>query len=100
MAYSATPASAQCACAIALLRDCFVNFLNIVDAVGRGHHDGRIVRSHGATCLGGDGTMANDPLQDTKERLLLEGQKAYIIINAAGALTLLAFLQAIWPNAG
>jgi len=44
--------------------------------------------------------MANDPLADVKERVLLEGQKAYIIINAAGALTLLAFLQAIWPNAG
>src|SRR5438874_4352477 len=44
--------------------------------------------------------MADDPLRDVKERVLLEGQKAYIIINAAGAVTLLAFLQAIWPNAG
>ena len=44
--------------------------------------------------------MADDPLRDAKERVLVEGQKAYIIINAAGAVTLLAFLQAIWPNAG
>src|SRR5258705_7050928 len=49
---------------------------------------------------GGGGTMADDPLRDVKERVLLEGQKAYIIINAAGAFTLFAFLQAIWPNAG
>jgi NhaP-type Na+/H+ or K+/H+ antiporter len=42
--------------------------------------------------------MADDSLRDVKERVLLEGQKAYIIINAAGALTLLAFVQAIWPN--
>ena len=43
--------------------------------------------------------MADDPLRDVKERILLEGQKTYIMINAAGALALLAFLQAIWPNA-
>ena len=42
--------------------------------------------------------MADDPLRDVKERVLLEGQKAYIIINAAGAVTLLAFVQAIWGN--
>ena len=42
--------------------------------------------------------MADDPLRDVKERVLLEGQKAYIIINAAGAVTLLAFVQAIWAN--
>src|SRR5262249_44011780 len=44
--------------------------------------------------------MADDPLRDVKERVLLEGQKAYIIINAAGAIALLAFLQAIWANGG
>jgi hypothetical protein len=49
---------------------------------------------------GGEAKMADDPLRDVKERVLVEGQKAYIIINAAGAVTLLAFLQAIWPNAG
>jgi hypothetical protein len=42
----------------------------------------------------------DDLLREAKERLILEGQKAYIAINAAGAATLLAFLQAIWPQAG
>jgi len=42
----------------------------------------------------------DDPLRDVKERVLLEGQKAYIIINAVGALALLVFLQAIWSHAG
>lgn len=42
----------------------------------------------------------DDPLRDMKERVLFEGQKVYIIINAVGAIALLAFLQAIWSNAG
>jgi len=42
----------------------------------------------------------DDPLRDPKERALIEGQKAFIIINAVGAVVLLAFLQAIWPQAG
>lgn len=42
----------------------------------------------------------DDPLRDLKERVLVEGQKAYIVINAVGALALLVFLQAIWPHAG
>src|SRR5262249_7995264 len=29
-----------------------------------------------------------------------EGQKAYIIVNAIGAVVLLVFLQAIWPSPG
>ncbi len=40
----------------------------------------------------------DDLLRDAKERFLLEGQKAYIAINAAGAAALLAFLQAIWDK--
>lgn len=43
--------------------------------------------------------MANPP-DDAKERVLFEGQRAYIIANAAGALTLLVFLQTIWLQAG
>lgn len=39
-------------------------------------------------------------MDDPKERLLREGQKAYIVINAAGGAALLAFLQAIWPMGG
>jgi len=43
----------------------------------------------------------DDSLREVlKERVLFEGQKAYIIINAAGAAVLLAFLQAIWSSAG
>jgi len=42
----------------------------------------------------------DDSLRDVKERLLFEGQKAYIVVNAVGALALLAFLPAIWPHAG
>jgi len=43
----------------------------------------------------------DDSLREVlKERVLLEGQKAYIVINAAGAAALLIFLQAIWSNAG
>jgi len=37
-------------------------------------------------------------LRDAKERFLLEGQKANIAINGAGAAALLAFLQAIWEK--
>ncbi|MDO9461990.1 MAG: hypothetical protein Q7N95_17975 [Alphaproteobacteria bacterium] len=42
----------------------------------------------------------DDLLREAKERFLLEGQKAYITINGAGAVALLTFLQAIWdkPN--
>src|SRR5207245_9401827 len=35
-----------------------------------------------------------------KGRVLFEGQKAYILINAAGAAILLAFLQSIWSTTG
>lgn len=40
----------------------------------------------------------DDLLREAKERFLLEGQKAYIAINAGGAVALLAFLQAIWEK--
>lgn len=42
----------------------------------------------------------DDPLRDAKERVLFEGQKAYIIANAAGAAALLVFFQTIWLQAG
>jgi uncharacterized membrane protein len=42
----------------------------------------------------------DDPLRDVKERVLFEGQKAYIIANAAGAVALLIFFQTIWQQAG
>jgi hypothetical protein len=32
--------------------------------------------------------------------MLVEGQKTFIIINAIGAMALLAFLSAIWPYGG
>jgi hypothetical protein len=32
--------------------------------------------------------------------MLIEGQKTFIIINAIGAMALLAFLSAIWPYGG
>ena len=37
---------------------------------------------------------------DARERVLFEGQRVFIILNAAGALALLVFLNAIWPQAG
>jgi hypothetical protein len=37
---------------------------------------------------------------DARERVLFEGQRVFIIVNAAGALALLVFLHAIWPQAG
>lgn len=40
--------------------------------------------------------MADDP----RDRMLIEGQKTFIIINAVGAMALLAFLSAIWPYGG
>src|SRR5215467_10013287 len=43
---------------------------------------------------------AMDNLSDAEERVMFEGQKAYIIVNAIGAVVLLVFLQAIWPNPG
>jgi len=43
--------------------------------------------------------MTNSP-DDAKERVLFEGQRAYIIANAAGAIALLVFLQTIWLQAG
>jgi hypothetical protein len=46
-----------------------------------------------------DSAMDNS-LSDAEERVMLEGQKAYIIVNAIGAVVLLVFLQAIWPNPG
>jgi len=39
-------------------------------------------------------------LSDVEERVMLEGQKAYIIVNAIGAIVLLVFLQAIWASPG
>jgi uncharacterized BrkB/YihY/UPF0761 family membrane protein len=38
----------------------------------------------------------DDLLRGAKEKFILEGQKAFIAINGAGAAALLAFLQAIW----
>jgi hypothetical protein len=46
-----------------------------------------------------DSAMDNS-LSDVEERVMFEGQKAYIIVNAIGAVVLLVFLQAIWPNPG
>jgi hypothetical protein len=43
--------------------------------------------------------MADSP-GDAKERVLFEGQRVTIILNAAGALALLVFLHAIWLSAG
>ena len=43
--------------------------------------------------------MADFP-GDARERVLFEGQRVIIIANAAGALALLVFLHAIWPQAG
>jgi hypothetical protein len=45
-------------------------------------------------------SAADESLSSTEERVMLEGQKAYIIINAIGAIVLLVFLQAIWPSPG
>ena len=42
--------------------------------------------------------MANP--DDARERVLFEGQRVFIILNAAGALALLVFLNAIWLQAG
>src|SRR5215470_16662048 len=39
-------------------------------------------------------------LSDVEERVMLEGQKAHIIVNAVGAIVLLVFLQAIWASPG
>jgi len=39
-------------------------------------------------------------MDDPKDRMLIEGQKTFIIINAVGAMALLAFLSAIWPYGG
>jgi hypothetical protein len=46
-----------------------------------------------------DSAMDNS-LSDVEERVMFEGQKAYIIVNAIGAIVLLVFLQAIWPSPG
>lgn len=46
-----------------------------------------------------DSAMDNS-LSDVEERVMFEGQKAYIIVNAIGAVVLLVFLQAIWANPG
>jgi len=43
--------------------------------------------------------MADTP-GDAKERVLFEGQRVTIIVNAAGAIALLVFLQTIWLQAG
>src|SRR5262245_16445172 len=42
----------------------------------------------------------DNSLSDVEERVMFEGQKAYIIVNAVGAIVLLVFLQAIWSNPG
>ena len=39
-------------------------------------------------------------MDDPRDRMLMEGQKTFIIINAIGAMALLAFLSAIWPYGG
>jgi len=46
-----------------------------------------------------DSAMDNS-LSDVEERVMFEGQKAYIIVNAVGAVVLLVFLQAIWASPG
>lgn len=38
--------------------------------------------------------------RDAKDRVLLEGQKACILISAAGAVALFALLQAVWSSGG
>ena len=43
--------------------------------------------------------MADSP-GDAKERVHVEGLRAYIIANAVGAVALLVFLQSIWLSAG
>ena len=43
--------------------------------------------------------MADSP-GDAKERVLFESQRVTIIVNAAGAIALLVFLQTIWLQAG
>ncbi len=45
-------------------------------------------------------SAADESPSGAEERVMLEGQKAYIIINAIGAIVLLVFLQAIWSNPG
>src|SRR5215470_20306640 len=42
----------------------------------------------------------DNSLSDVEERVMFEGQKAYIIVNAVGAIVLLVFLQAIWSSPG
>jgi hypothetical protein len=42
----------------------------------------------------------DNSLSEVEERVMFEGQKAYIIVNAIGAVVLLVFLQAIWPSPG
>src|SRR5215813_5329331 len=42
----------------------------------------------------------DNSLSDVEERVMFEGQKAYIIVNAVGAVVLLVFLQAIWASPG
>ena len=42
----------------------------------------------------------DNSLSDVEERMMFEGQKAHIIINAVGAVVLLVFLQAIWSSPG
>jgi hypothetical protein len=45
-------------------------------------------------------SVADESLSGAEERVMLEGQKAYIVVNAIGAVVLLVFLQAIWSNPG
>src|SRR5262249_23108740 len=43
---------------------------------------------------------ADESLSGAEERVMLEGQKAYIIVNAVGAVVVVAVLQAVWPSPG
>jgi hypothetical protein len=56
-----------------------------------------VIWDDAASAAGSEGDAAMD---DPKDRMLIEGQKTFIIINAIGAMALLAFLSAIWPYSG
>src|SRR5215831_3089975 len=45
-------------------------------------------------------SAADESFSGAEERVMLEGQKAYIVVNAIGAIVLLVFLQAIWSSPG
>jgi hypothetical protein len=56
-----------------------------------------VIWDDAASAAGSEGDAAMD---DPKDRMLIEGQKTFIIINAIGAMALLAFLSMIWPYGG